>query len=292
VLYPPSFRERYGEELQALVEDSLPSWRLELDLARGAARAWLFPQFRGSPQQRRQARMLATILTVFWAWSLVLLAVASLNHSIADPRIPGVGQPVAHVAYEVSQIAIQAATAMIALGGVIYWFAIVRRAGRAHLRAVLLPAVVPVLVVLGWVGATLILGWWVLHFANGYHLPRLALTGVLFLVGTWIVVSAGCVPVCWIAITRAMRRADLSARLLRPGIVGAALVAMILVVVVVSMGVAVAALAIQGRIPANPGDLLFGYCVVPFAAAAMGVGLVSGGRGMGALRATRAGSSG
>ncbi|HUY57564.1 MAG TPA: hypothetical protein VMV12_07020 [Candidatus Micrarchaeaceae archaeon] len=40
-LYPPSFRERYGDELQALVEDTSSSQQqISRDLALGALRAW------------------------------------------------------------------------------------------------------------------------------------------------------------------------------------------------------------------------------------------------------------
>lgn len=39
-LYPPSFRERYGDELEALVEDTASSPRISRDLAVGALRAW------------------------------------------------------------------------------------------------------------------------------------------------------------------------------------------------------------------------------------------------------------
>ncbi|MGC2191547.1 MAG: hypothetical protein WA751_04365 [Candidatus Dormiibacterota bacterium] len=56
-LYPPSFRERYGSELAALVEDTLPAPRMTLDLALGAVRAWSGPRFRGRPDQRQKARL-------------------------------------------------------------------------------------------------------------------------------------------------------------------------------------------------------------------------------------------
>ena len=36
-LYPRSWRQRYGAELDALIEDTGPGWRVAMDLARGAA---------------------------------------------------------------------------------------------------------------------------------------------------------------------------------------------------------------------------------------------------------------
>jgi hypothetical protein len=285
-LYPPSFRDRYSEELRSLVEDSLPCRGMVWDLAYGAALAWLRPQFRGISEQRQRGRMLASILTVFCAWSVVLISVVAFNHSVADPRIPGLGQPVAHVAFEVSQIAIRLATVVIVLGGVVYWFAIVLRARRVGQRGVLRPAILPVLVVMGWLGATLFLEWWVLHFANGYHLPPLSLGAVLTLVLLWLVVSAACVPVCWVSIAMAMRRAELDLNLLRPGLAGAGLVVPILLVVVFSMAVTVVAMGTSGHLPATWGDVVFGYGVVPVAAAAALVAVVSGTRGVSSLRGT------
>jgi len=49
-LYPPRFRERYGAELQALVEDTSSPKRLTLDLALGAAKAWTGPRFAETPK--------------------------------------------------------------------------------------------------------------------------------------------------------------------------------------------------------------------------------------------------
>ena len=40
-LYPRAWRERYGDELAALVESAPTTWRLRIDLVRGAAREWL-----------------------------------------------------------------------------------------------------------------------------------------------------------------------------------------------------------------------------------------------------------
>jgi len=71
-LYPLSFRERYGEELQALVEDTSKSRRVAFDLALGAAKAWIRPKFGGTPEQQQRSRLLATSLQSSrrgrWSW--------------------------------------------------------------------------------------------------------------------------------------------------------------------------------------------------------------------------------
>jgi hypothetical protein len=63
--YPPSFRDRYGDELAALVDDLAPSWRHTADLYAGAARAWLRPRFTGPEPERR--RLQASVTTVWVA---------------------------------------------------------------------------------------------------------------------------------------------------------------------------------------------------------------------------------
>ena len=50
-LYPPSFRERYGDELQALVEDTSSSQQISRDLALGALRGWVGQKVRASVEQ-------------------------------------------------------------------------------------------------------------------------------------------------------------------------------------------------------------------------------------------------
>lgn len=42
-LYPAWWRRRYGPEISSVLESSPPGWRDQVDLARGAADAWLHP---------------------------------------------------------------------------------------------------------------------------------------------------------------------------------------------------------------------------------------------------------
>jgi hypothetical protein len=83
--YPPSFRDRYGTELKALVDDSPPSTRTLLDLARGASGAWLFPAFIGGVQERRRLRLQATVGTIWAAGVAGVLAVPGLDRLLFDP---------------------------------------------------------------------------------------------------------------------------------------------------------------------------------------------------------------
>jgi hypothetical protein len=85
--YPPSFRDRYGPELEALVEDVGPSWRHTAGLYAGAARAWLRPAFTGPEPARR--RLQATVATVWVAWCAGFLLVPAIDKALLDP--PGAG---------------------------------------------------------------------------------------------------------------------------------------------------------------------------------------------------------
>jgi len=81
--YPPSFRERYGEELEALVDDVTPSWRHTAGLVRGAAAAWLRPAFTGpDPTQRR---MQASLTTVWAAWCAGFMLAPAIDKALLDP---------------------------------------------------------------------------------------------------------------------------------------------------------------------------------------------------------------
>lgn len=287
-LYPPSFRERYGDELGALVEDALPAPRVALDLALGAARAWIEPTFGGTPGQRQRDRMLATILTVFWSWSLVLLAFAAFSKMVDDPPVRGLRVPLVHAAFQVSSASMDVATGLIGLGALSYWGLIAVTARREHGLRNLLPATIPIGAGLAWLVVSWGATWGLLHFAVGHRLPLLAAVGLVVLLLAWALASVALAPICWVSIAVAMRRASLSVRLLRPGLIGAVAAAVCLVVVVVSMAITVASLRGPGGLAPTVEKVLFGYCVVPFAAAVTGVGLISGRRG---LRADREAST-
>ena len=86
--YPPSFRERYGDELEALTDDLDPSWRGTADLYLGAGRAWLRPTFPGPDSTR--ARLQASVSTVWVAWCAGFLLAPAIDKALLDPPVPPV----------------------------------------------------------------------------------------------------------------------------------------------------------------------------------------------------------
>jgi hypothetical protein len=88
-LYPSAWRERYGEEIEALIEEHPASLLDQLDLIRGAFDARLHPQVPGAdvlpeqetPVNQRTLGVVAAIGGIAW-----ILAVASLFVLPRDPN--------------------------------------------------------------------------------------------------------------------------------------------------------------------------------------------------------------
>ncbi|MCI4066629.1 hypothetical protein MRQ36_30355 [Micromonospora sp. R77] len=87
--YPPSFRERYGAELAALVEDAGAGPRAWGDLAVGAAAAWLYPTFTGEPGERVRMRVQAGLSVIWVAWWVGMLTVPVVARALLDPPAQG-----------------------------------------------------------------------------------------------------------------------------------------------------------------------------------------------------------
>ncbi len=77
--YPPSFRERYGEEYAALLDDMELGWRQVLDVGLGVLGAWLRPM-----RPQGDARLRSTTRTAFVAWVLMCLAGAGFQKTVED----------------------------------------------------------------------------------------------------------------------------------------------------------------------------------------------------------------
>ncbi|MGW0203143.1 hypothetical protein [Nonomuraea sp. NPDC003201] len=94
VCYPPWFRERYGEELAALVQDLGGGPGVVMDLALGAARAWVRPALAGDGEARVRRRLQATLATTWVAWCVGISSMPVLDRLLLDPPSPGTPQSV------------------------------------------------------------------------------------------------------------------------------------------------------------------------------------------------------
>ncbi|MFI6600882.1 hypothetical protein ACIBHX_31945 [Nonomuraea sp. NPDC050536] len=92
--YPPWFRERYGQELAALVEDTGGGPGVVVDLALGATRAWLRPALAGDPDARVRRRLQATLATTWVAWCAGVSSVPVMDRLLLDPPSPGTSHAV------------------------------------------------------------------------------------------------------------------------------------------------------------------------------------------------------
>ncbi|MFI5972804.1 hypothetical protein [Streptomyces sp. NPDC051452] len=86
--YPPSFRERYGCELEALVEDTGARPSVVADLLIGALRAWLHPVMPDESAERRRRRMQASVATTWVTWCAALYALPVVNFILSEEPWP------------------------------------------------------------------------------------------------------------------------------------------------------------------------------------------------------------
>jgi hypothetical protein len=128
-LYPASWRRRYGDEFQALLEQCPPRPRMLLNTAAGAAGAWLrWPAIAGPVS----ARLRGALTAVLWGGLTVLFVAAGFVKSeipATHPAVNAVGHALVAVSY--------AAALLMAAGAVGPAVAVARRARQQHRADVL-----------------------------------------------------------------------------------------------------------------------------------------------------------
>ncbi|PWU53645.1 hypothetical protein DLJ46_00835 [Micromonospora globispora] len=209
--YPPSFRERYGAELAALVEDAGAGPRVCWNVAVGAAAAWLRPAFTGEPSERVRLRVQAGLSATWVAWCVGMLTVPVVARALLDPPVPSATGTVRALVWGAWMV-------MLAGGAVVAGCALLLarrvlvpalRSGRRRVWRPLLPAVV--LLVLDLAGGG---GVWLLRRGHPAVWPHPSIAFVAAVLG-WLaglvalaVVGAAGPPV-------ALRRAGPPARVMR-----------------------------------------------------------------------------
>jgi hypothetical protein len=245
-LYPEAWRERYGEEMLALVEDDPPRVRGLASLVRGAVAAHLHPRarWRATPA----ARMRLSIGFLFGCW--MLLSLGGLAFQKVTENIP-FDTPFSDASQQHHWIALGRAAILagallgavsIAVGGLpLLWLALRRalRAGEWRLRLLLaLPALS--LVAASAVGRVLVL----MAPGRGYDFPA---SWVLALMAPMSLLTIAWAAGCALAARAVLRRIELPASALRrASLAGLALAA---AMCAVTLGLAIYALALWQQAP-------------------------------------------
>ena len=245
LLYPRAWRERYGEEFGAILEERQVSLSDVCDVALGALDAWLFPRM----IQERSAtlmvgRMRRSILLVLWSWVGVVVAGVGFQKMTEYEDFVRAARENAPVGWAFDTIVVGALAALAAVlaGGIPILFAAARDALDNRRKDVLLFLCVPPLSLAIFVGYVLVLMKIVAPIFGdpAVHAPvNVALflsIVVMFLLAT--VTSAA-------SVSAAVGRSEVGARIYRFALYPAALAA--LAMVVVSVATAVWGLALWAR---------------------------------------------
>lgn len=271
--YPPSFRDRYGGELEALVDDLPASAATVPDLLVGAARSWLRPSFAGADGARR--RLQATAATTWVAWCAGFLIAPAVNRALMDPPVAGANATVRSL-LDIAQFLFFVGWAVVLLGAVPLVAGALIPAVRARQWA-RLRSLVPALVL----GAIEAAGFVTLvQLRSG--VSSTPSTPVLVLAGLWLFGFVLFVCCLGAGPALAVERLNPRAGLLRIPVALAVPVALTLAAIT---GCSLAAAVLAGD-PSIAGSAVPVVGALVVACVASVVALVSSGRGIRALRST------
>jgi MFS family permease len=157
-LYPEPWRERYGEELRALMEDDPPRARGLASLLVGAADAHLRPRSSWRGSARPETLMRLSISGVFCCWIALSLAGVSFLKETEEPAFATAGHrhPVLAIAHWTIVAGAVLGAGAIAYGGVPLLWQSLRGAWTARDRRLagllaLAPAAIGGFVLLSWI---------------------------------------------------------------------------------------------------------------------------------------------
>ena len=249
LFYPPSFRARYGAELEAVIEDTGVTGRVVLDLLYGALRAWVVPSYvTGDAAARRRWRLEASVSTLFVCWCVALGAVAVFSRAVADKPVPGLEGGVAGAAYRVTETGFTVSAVVLAAGLLFYAAAALAPAVRARRREVWMPMAIAAGASAAWAVAGLLVGRLVQATLQAGGASRPSVVVVAAVVLGWLAVGALCAAGCMVAAPLALRRCALPARLLVPGVAGGAVMGVLTAVAAVAASVCMVALVLRPQV--------------------------------------------
>jgi hypothetical protein len=197
VCYPPSWRERYGDELRELTREGDV-----LDLLVGAARAWLHP----AGERTVRARRMTAISTVHVSWCVAYVDGLFYLKAVNDPPVPGLTTGASQPLWGLAKATFFGGWVLLLLGGTGLLARIAIPAVRRrdwHLLRPMLPAAVLLVVVVGtipFVGS------------YGYGAPSI---GPVVAILTWLALGFALVVAGAIGPVVSLRRSSLPAEALR-----------------------------------------------------------------------------
>jgi hypothetical protein len=186
MLYPPAWRERYADEVRALLEETGGIPAAAASLALRALPAWVNPP---RHLHDRDARMRASVGTVLVSWAALTgvgLVFAQLTQ-LQGFRVPG--HPLVQWCYLIFDAALTISVLTAAAGGLPLWLQMIRLARQQRRRPELTWLSLAVVVPAGYVAAALIAltvvhhpegsgPWWFVGFAIlGFGAAGLASAG-------------------------------------------------------------------------------------------------------------------
>lgn len=198
-LYPLAFRRRYGDEMDALLEQTPTRMGTVLDLIRGAALAHVRPTAAATDLVDPPDRVRASVSGVLACWVLFVVAGLGFYKTTEDAPFVSAGQahPLLGGAHVSVQALAAAGSAAVVLGALPLIFAALAQARRQpSLRRLVLLGPLAVLLFAGLTGV-------VAAIAHADQSPRpTTVGGVVFVV--WGLAGVSCAAVCVVAARRAL----------------------------------------------------------------------------------------
>ncbi len=226
-LYPEAWRERYGEEMHALLDETPPSVAATLDLLRGALTAHLRPVATSAPQARARGTI-GHVLGCFIVFCVfgVGFAKTAENFGSVERRHPLLG-----VSHSVILIAAIAAIGALVLAAAPLVLASLAQARRTRERALIKLIAVPPTAIAVFAGSVGLLVLWL----NAHH--HHAGVGGWLLLGLCALCAAAGGFACWAAPRAIMRRIEVPRRAFALSVPAVGLVALCMAAVALATGV-------------------------------------------------------
>jgi hypothetical protein len=282
-LYPQAWRDRYREEMSALLDQTPPGITATLDLLRGALTAHLRPLARSAPAARARSTI-AHVLGCFIVFCVFGSGFAKTteNYDYTEHVHPLLG-----ISHAVILTAAIIAAAALALAAAPLVLASLAQARRTREPALVKLIAVPPAAIAVFAGSVGLLAVWL----NAHH--HQAGTGGSLLLGLCLLCAGTGGFACWAAPRAIMRRIDVPRRAFALSLPAVALVALCMAAVALATGVFLIGIVADaphlGASGNGPGQLINVTTSIAIQFVGMlglsGVAAVSAARGLRSLRA-------